>query len=139
MVPLLEQVLEKNSGKVRLVFKNFPLRRHQYAMKAAIAALAAGKQGKFWEFHDRLFREYNKLNDQKILEIAKSLGLNMADFEKQMKNPNVLAQIQKDIRDGREAGIKGTPTVYINGRQVKDWSLNGLQMLIDKELNKLRQ
>lgn len=108
-------------------------------MKAAIAALAAGKQGKFWEFHDRLFREYNKLNDQKILEIAKSLGLNMADFEKQMKNPNVLAQIQKDIRDGREAGIKGTPTVYINGRQVKDWSLNGLQMLIDKELNKLRQ
>jgi protein-disulfide isomerase len=132
-------VLEKNTGKVKLVFKNFPLKRHQYAMKAAIAAMAAGKQGKFWEFHDKLFLEYNKLSDQKIKDIAKSLGLNMADFEKQMKNPEVLTQIEKDIIDGRRANITGTPTVFVNGRRLRDWSQNGFQMLINKELNKTHQ
>jgi protein-disulfide isomerase len=54
-VPVLEQVLEKNPNQVKLVFKNFPLRNHKFAMEAAIAALAAEKQGKFWEFHDLLF------------------------------------------------------------------------------------
>jgi protein-disulfide isomerase len=132
-------VLEKNTGKVKLVFKNFPLRMHQYAMKAAMAAVAAGKQGKFWEFHDRLFLEYNKLSDQKIKDIAKSLGLNMTDFETQMKSPKIMTQIQKDIVDGRQASVTGTPTVFINGRRVRDWSQNGLQMLIKKELNKIHQ
>jgi protein-disulfide isomerase len=132
-------VLEKNAGKVKLVFKNFPLRMHPYAMKAAIAAMAAGKQGKFWEFHDRLFLEYNKLSDQKIRDIAKSLGLNMTDFETQMKSPKILSQIQKDIVDGRQAAVTGTPTVFINGRRVRNWSQNELQMLINKELNKIHQ
>jgi protein-disulfide isomerase len=132
-------VLEKNAGKVKLVFKNFPLRMHPYAMKAAIAAMAAGKQGKFWEFHDRLFLEYNKLSDQKIRDIAKSLGLNMTDFETQMKSPKILGQIQKDIVDGRQAAVTGTPTVFINGRRVRNWSQNELQMLINKALNKIHQ
>ena len=108
-------------------------------MKAAIAAMAAGKQGKFWEFHDQLFLEYNKLSDQKIRDIAKSLGLKMADFEKEMKNPQILAHIQKDILDGRQADVTGTPTVFINGRRIRDWSRNGLQMSINKELNKIHQ
>ena len=105
-------------------------------MKAAIAAMAAGKQGKFWDFHDQLFREYNQLSDQKIKDIAKSLGLNMAEFENQMKNPSILKQIEKDMSDGHRADVTGTPTVFINGRRLRDWSQNGLQMLIDKELNK---
>jgi len=129
-------VLENNAGKVKLVFKNFPLRRHKYAMKAAMAALAADKYGKFWQFHDQLFNEYNKLNDQKFKEIARNLGLNVEEFEKEMKNPKIAAKIQKDILDGREAGITGTPTIFINGRRLKDFSLNGLQMLIGKELEK---
>ncbi len=108
-------------------------------MKAAIAAMAAGKQGKFWEFHDKLFLEYNKLSDQKIKDIAKGLGLNMADFEKQMKNPEILTQIEKDIIEGRRVNVTGTPTVFVNGRQLKDWSQNGFQMLINKALNKLHQ
>jgi protein-disulfide isomerase len=132
-------VLEKNTGKVKLVFKNFPLKMHPYAMKAAIAAMAARKQGKFWDFHDRLFREYNKLSDQKIDDIAKSLGLNMAEFEKQMKDPDIQFQIEKDILDGRRDHITGTPTIFINGRRVKNWSQNELQMLINKELNKSHQ
>jgi len=130
-------VLENNAGKVKLVFKNFPLRRHKYATKAAMAALAAGKYGKFWKFHDQLFLEYNKLNDQKIREIAQNLGLNGEEFEKMMKNPKILAKIQQDILDGRQAGVTGTPTVFVNGRRLRDWSPNGLQMLIDKALEKM--
>ncbi len=136
-MPLLEQVLEKNTGKVKLVFKNFPLKRHKYAMKAAMAALAADKYGKFWKFHDRLFLEHDKLSDQKIREIAQNLEINGEEFEKMMKNPKILVKIQQDILDGRQAGVTGTPTVFVNGRRLKDWSPNGLQMLIDKALEKM--
>lgn len=130
-------MLENNAGKVKIVFKNFPLRRHKYATKAAMAALAADKYGKFWKFHDQLFLEYNKLNDQKIREIAQNLGLNGEEFEKMMKNPKILAKIQQDILDGRQAGVTGTPTVFVNGRRLRDWSPNGLQVLIDKALEKM--
>jgi protein-disulfide isomerase len=129
-------VLENNTGKVKLVFKNYPLRRHKYAMEAAMAALAADKYGKFWKFHDQLFLVYNKLSDKKIREIARDLGFNSEKFEKMMKDPKILAKIQKDILDGRHAGVTGTPTVFVNGRRLRDWSLNGLQILIDKELEK---
>jgi len=130
-------VLESNAGKVKIVFKNFPLRRHKYATKAAMAALAADEYGKFWKFHDQLFLEYNKLNDQKIREIAQNLGLNGEEFEKMMKNPKILAKIQQDILDGRQAGVTGTPTVFVNGRRLRDWSPNGFQVLIDKALEKM--
>ena len=106
-------------------------------MKAAMAALASGSQGKFWEFHDLLFENYNKLNDQKIREIALALGLDQAEFEKKMKDPRIEAMIRQDVRDGVQAGVQGTPTVFINGRRLKDRSLKGFQVAIDKELQKL--
>lgn len=102
-----------------------------------MAALAADEYGKFWKFHDQLFLEYNKLNDQKIREIAQNLGLNGEEFEKMMKNPKILAKIQQDILDGRQAGVTGTPTVFVNGRRLRDWSPNGFQVLIDKALEKM--
>ena len=132
----MEQVLEKNTGKAKLVFKNFPLRRHKYALKAAMAALVADQYGNFWKFHDQLFREQKQLSDQKIREIAINLGFNSEEFEKMMKNPKILAKINQDILEGRQAGVTGIPTVFVNGRRLRDWSLNGLQMLIDKELEK---
>lgn len=130
-------MLENNTGKVKLVFKNFPLRRHKYATKAAMAALAADKYGKFWTFHDRLFLEHDKLSDQKIREIARNLGFNSDEFKKMMTDPKILAKIQRDVLEGRQAGVTGTPTVFVNGRRLRDYSLNGLQMLIDKELEKM--
>jgi protein-disulfide isomerase len=136
-VPLLEQVLEKYPDDVKIVFKNFPLGNHKFAMKAATAALAAESQGKFWEFHDLLFKNYNKLNDQKIREIALELGLDQTEFEKKMKDPKITAMIRQDVREGAQAGVRGTPTIFINGRRLKDRSLKGFQSAIDKELQKL--
>ena len=136
-MPVFEQVLEKYPQKVKVVFKNYPLQNHAYAKKAAVAALAAEKQGKFWEFHDLLFENYNKLNDQKIKEIAETVGLNQPEYEKMKKDPGIEKKIAQDLADGRRAGVRGTPTVFINGKRLRDRSLNGFQAAIDKELEKL--
>ena len=133
-MPELEQVLEKYPNQVKLVFKNFPLRNHQFAMQAAIAALAAEKQGKFWEFHDLLFKDYNRLNEQKIEEIAQQLKLNMEKFDKDRKDPQIMAMINRDLAEGNQAGVRGTPTVFINGRLLRNRSMAGFQELIEKAL-----
>ena len=135
-MPELEQVLEKYPNQVKLVFKNFPLRNHQFAMQAAIAALAAEKQGKFWEFHDLLFKDYSHLNEEKIKEIAQQLKLNMEKFEKDRKDPRIRAMINRDLAEGNRAGVRGTPTGFINGRLLRNRSMAGFQELIEKALKK---
>jgi predicted DsbA family dithiol-disulfide isomerase len=136
IVPVLNEVLEKNKGKVKLVFKNFPLNTHQFARKAAAAALAAGKQGKFWEFHDRLFQNYNRLNDQVVQEQAQQLGLDMQKFEKDMNDPQTAQLVNQDYQDGVKAEVRGTPAIYVNGALLKNTNPEGFQAAIDKELQK---
>ena len=135
-MPVLEQVLEKYPNRVKLVFKNFPLRNHKFAMPAAIAALAADKQGKFWEFHDLLFKDYNRLNEQKIRDIAQQLNLDLEKFEKDQKDPRIRMMINRDLSEGNQAGVRGTPTVFINGRLLRNRNLAGFQELIEKALKK---
>jgi protein-disulfide isomerase len=122
---------------VKVVFKNFPLRSHQFAMKAAIAAMAAAGQGKFWEFHDLLFKNYNQIDDQKIQEIAQAVGLNMEEYEKKKNDPAIRQQINQDMSDAQQVGLRATPTVFINGILLKNRSLQGFQAAIDKQLEKL--
>jgi protein-disulfide isomerase len=136
-VPVLEQVLEKYPNDVKVAFKHFPLRNHKFAMKAAIASLAAEGQGKFWEFHDLLFENYNKLNDQKIQEIAQAVGLNLEEYEKKKKDPAIEKRVKQDLSDGRRAGVGGTPTIFVNGIRLRDRSLKGFQAAIDKQLQNL--
>ena len=138
-MPVLGQVLEKYPKDVKVVFKNFPLRSHRYALEAAAAALAAGSQGKFWEFHDRLFENYNRLNDQKIREIALLLNLDEAEFNTKMRDPEIQQRIRQDILDGRQAGVNSTPSVFINGRLLRNRSFAGFQAAIDKELQRIGQ
>ena len=134
-MPLLEQVLEKNPQTVKLVYKSMPLNFHQMAMPAAKAALAAREQGKFWEFHDRLFAE-KKLSPEAIMKIAQDLKLDIPRFQKDMSSPAIQAKINKDLMDAQKAGVTGTPTAFINGRIPKQRSLAGFQSIIDDELKK---
>ena len=136
LLPLLEQVLDTYPESVRIVFKNFPLKIHKFATKAAIAAMAADSQGRFWEFHDLLFDNFGKLNDQKIKEIATELGLNREKFETEKKDLKILAKVRQDFQDGRKAGVRGTPTIFVNGKKLKNRTLEGFKVLIDKELKK---
>lgn len=126
-------MLEKNPDTVKIVFKNMPLRFHQFAEPSAKAALAAHKQGKFWEFHDELFKS-EKLSNEVINNIAVKLGLDMARFNSDMNSPEIRQMIEKDLMDAQKAGVTGTPTIFINGKKLKNRSLQGFQAMIDQEL-----
>ncbi|UCG66934.1 MAG: thioredoxin domain-containing protein [Deltaproteobacteria bacterium] len=136
-MPVLEQVLEKYSKDVKLVFKNFPLRNHRYARQAAIASLAAEEQGKFWEFHDLLFKDHKSLNNQKIREIAEKLGLDMEKFARDARDAKVQTRITRDMSDAAKAGVRATPTIFINGRVLRGHSLKAFDAMIDKELERI--
>ena len=132
-MPLLEQVLEKNPETVKIVFKNMPLRFHKFADPSARAALAAHKQGKFWEFHDKLFA-IEKLSTEAINNVAVELQLDMAQFNKDMNSQEIRQMVNKDMLDAQKAGVTGTPTIFVNGKKLKNRSLAGFQAMIDKEL-----
>ena len=135
-MPLLEQVLEKYPKQVKLVFKNFPLRNHTLARPAAVAALAAGEQGKFWEYHDRLFENYQKISEPLLVEIASGLGLDMKAFQAAREMKSLGASVSRDMQEGSRAGVRGTPTVFINGRRLNQRSLAGFSAMIDRELQR---
>ncbi len=118
------------------MFKNFPLPMHPYARKAATAALAAARQGKFREFHHKLFEEQNSLSDEKIQEIARELKLNMETFNRDMNDPALQSIIYRDMNEGSQAGVPGTPTVFVNGKLVQLRSLQELDQAIGTELKK---
>ena len=138
-MPLLGQVLEQYPREVKVVFKNFPLSMHEFAAPAAVAAMAAHKQGKFWPYHDKLFANSSSLSEKKLQEIAAVLQLNKAQFEADRKDPALQAIVNRDLQDGLKAEVRGVPSVFINGRLLKDRSLQGFRELIDKQLQKASQ
>ena len=128
------QLLKQYPGKIKIVYKSFPLNNHKYAWKAATAAMAAHQKGRFWEFHDRLFEHYNSLDDNKIMDIRKEFGFDTPEFEALIKSPQVRRQVAIDRQEGQRNGVRGTPAVFINGKRLKDKSLKGFIEAIDNEL-----
>ena len=124
------------SDEVKLVVKNYPLNNHKFARKAAQAALSAKVQDKFWEFHHELFKNYKSINDAKIQDIARELNLDMEKFNKDMNSKAVQYIINRDIQNGRKIGVRGTPSVYINGKRLNDPKLSGFTKMIEAELKK---
>jgi len=124
-------VFEKNPDTITIVFKNFPLRSHKYATTAAVAALAAGRQGKFWEFHDELFKIYKQINENKIIEIAQQIGLDMNQFNQDINDPAIRTIIRNDYQEGVEIGVRGVPAVFINGKQFRGRNIEDYQAVID--------
>ncbi len=136
--PLIAQILERNPQNVKLAFKNMPLQFHQFADPAARAALAAEKQGKFWEFHDELFAA-EKLSNKVIEDIAVKLDLDLEQWKKDMESPVIRQKVHTDVMDAQKAGVTGTPTIFVNGRLLQDRSLQGFQQMINEELDKKKQ
>jgi len=129
-------VLERYPREVKIVFKNFPLTMHRFAGKAAGAALAAHAQGKFWEFHNKLFEIHRVINDAKIQDIARELGLDMERFTRDMMSPVIQGLIARDVRNGSKIGVRGIPRVFINGKILRKRSFEGFQQMIEAELEK---
>jgi len=129
-------VLEKFPKEVKVVEKNFPLQMHKFARQAAVAALAAHRQGKFWEFHKKLFESMATLSDEKVQEIARQLTLDMDKFNKDLKDPALQTIINRDLQEGTAAGVRGTPTIFVNGLLLTNRSPEGFEQAIKQELKK---
>lgn len=137
VAPTLKEVEEKYKGKVKFAWKNQPLSFHENAMPAAIAAHAAGQQGKFWEFHDKLFANQQNLNRETYEKYAQELGLNLAKFKSSLEDPKLKSLVEADSQVGSSIGANGTPTFFINGRKlVGAQPFDAFAKLIDEELKK---
>lgn len=133
--PLLKDVMKPYGDKVRLVVRDFPLVEiHQNAFKAAQAAGAANAQGKFFEYIELLYKNQNAQDDASLKAYATQLGLDRAKFDAELDKNAYTNEITKDLQDGESYGIRGTPTLFINGRRVAINSAEHIKKMIDKAL-----
>jgi len=134
--PVVEQLMKKYPNDLNVVYKHFPLRSHKFAVPAAIAALAAAKQGKYLELSREMYKNYRSLNETTLKEYAEKVGLDMEKFEQDRKDKAFEKQIQADRQLARKVGVRGVPSLYINGIAVQNRSLEGMAAMVDKELAK---
>jgi protein-disulfide isomerase len=118
--PVLHQILDEFHNDVKLYFKHYPLPQHTNARLAAEAAVAAQKQGKFWQFQDKLWDKQDDLTPAEIEKMAKETGLDVTKFRQDIASEPTKAKVQKDRADGAAAGLQATPTLYIDGREYTD-------------------
>lgn len=136
MLPILDRIRETYPNQLRLLFKHFPV-VSEASWRAAIAAVAAQRQGKFWEMHDVLF----ELQDQALTEpvlrrYARGFGIDAERFSADLRSPEVEAVVRADFAEADRIGISGTPAFFINGRYLQgSQSYPSLKQVIDRELN----
>ena len=138
LVSTIDQLHQQFPDQVKLVFKQYPLRSHKFAEQAARASLAAAEQGQFWPFHDQLFKNYRTLDDEKIEAIRSDLKLDADRFAKDMASDRIKAAVEKDKADGIAAGVRGTPSLFVNGRLLRDKSLGGMRRAVAQALESAR-
>jgi protein-disulfide isomerase len=119
---------------VKIVFKHYPLNFHAMARPAAEAGIAAANQGKFWAYHDLLYENYNSLSTEKFTKFAEKIGLDMAKFNRDLKSPATRDRLRQDMQAAQQAGVTGTPSIFINGRRVGKRTPENIQKMIDAEL-----
>jgi len=136
--PLLKTVLEKHGDDVRLVYKHFPLSFHDQARAAARAALAAEGQNRFWEMHDVLFENSQNLSADSFPRLAEEIGLDVDLFRKsyELNREAQVQRINSDYALGLRLDVRGTPTLFVNGRKVRNRTLQEISARINEELGK---
>jgi protein-disulfide isomerase len=113
---IVRAIQQQLGGKLRFVFRNFPLTEiHPHALHAALAAEAAAAQGKFWQMHDYIFHHQHMLEDSDLEQFAEAVGLDMQQFARDMAERPYMSRIEEDLKSGIRSGVRGTPTFFING------------------------
>jgi hypothetical protein len=136
--PVLEKAVDAKKDKVRFVFKFLPLPKHTHADPAARAAIAAMNQGKFWEMHHKLFENQEHLESSDLEQYARDLGLDMTKFKADLSAKETTDRIEADRKQADNLKVKGTPTIYINGREydrsqeIGDWIAMDLELAGEK-------
>jgi len=135
----VKKVLAAYGDKIRFVYRHFPLEFHAHARPAAEASACAGAQGKFWEYHDKLWTQTD-LSEERLKALAGELGLDQAKFDECFKNKQFKADIDKDIADASSVGVTGTPAFFINGRMISGAQpFDKFKEIIDEELARSAQ
>ncbi len=119
-VSTVKQILDDYPGQVRWVFRHFPVfESHPDAPAIHLVAIAAGEQGRFWEMHDLLFENRDRVTRDDILGYARQLNLDMKRFEASLGDRNLIARMEADYNEAIDRGVRATPTFFINGRKVE--------------------
>jgi protein-disulfide isomerase len=118
--PELERLVREFEGQVKLVFKHYPLPAHSRAVASARAAEAARRQGKFWEMHDLLFKNQRALEDADLARYAGAIGLDTDRFAEDYASSEVKERVDADRAEGEKHKLEGTPTIFINGRLLRE-------------------
>ena len=135
--PTVKALLAKYPDKIKLVYRDFPLPMHSHAPKAAEAAHCAGDQGKYWEMHEKLFANSQKLEPTDLKAYARDLGIDGAKFDRCLDSNEKASLVEKNKKAGEEAGVSGTPAFFINGRPLSGAQpLDAFTALVDQELKK---
>ena len=132
----VHEIQERTGNAVRMVFRHFPNRTvHPHAGLAAEAAEAAGAQGKFWEMHDLLFQHQDHLEESDLIEYAREIGIDEERFRTELDAHTHSQKIREDFKSGRESGVRGTPTWYINGKRYDGaWDPESLMEAVRKPM-----
>ena len=141
--PLIKTLEQNFPDKLAVVFRHFPLSAiHFNALPAARVAEAAGKQGKFWEMHDKLFEKQNEWSDlnsgkakDAVIKYAETMGLDKNLFESQIDSSEVKDKVEADSKSGLKSGVNSTPTFILNGKKIQPRSYDEFKQLIEKELS----
>jgi protein-disulfide isomerase len=133
--PTVKALLAKYPNQVKLVYRDFPLPMHSHAPKAAEAAHCAGDQGKYWEMHEKLFSNAQKLELADLKAYARDLGIDGAKFDRCLESNEKAPLVEKNRKAGEEAGVTGTPAFFINGRLISGAQpLEAFTAIVDQEL-----
>ncbi len=134
--PVLESLTQEFADKIKIVMKDFPLKKHANALGAAVAARAARAQGKYREYAAILFANQKDLSATKLREYAAQAGLDVKKFNLALQSPTLLENVNRDIKEGTQIGINSTPSIFINGHCVEDRSAEKMKILIEAALKK---
>ncbi len=135
--PVMRQVVEEFKSDVKVYFKHYPLGGHVNSRLAAEGAVAAQKQGKFWPFNDKIWANADILSPALLEQFAKDIGLDVAQWRKDLESDEVKNRVQKDKTEGGVLGIESTPTIYLNGREYTDHrEVESLRDWINEELGR---
>ena len=132
----IKQLVMDFPGKVKVVFRHNALEMHGRSQPAAIAAIAAQRQGKFWQYHDKLF-ETRRLDDSSLLDHARSIGIDVSKFQQDLADQSIVAQVKTESKMSESLGASGTPAFFVNGMRQVGWgSYMALKSMVAREIAK---
>jgi protein-disulfide isomerase len=134
--PIIKNLQQSLGADLKFVFRNFPLSEiHPDAFNAAVAAEAAGLQGKFWEMHDIIFENQQELDLESLFFYAKKIGLDVKRFKNDMQKDTLANKVEQDFESGVRSGVNGTPSFFINGKKYDgDWEEDVFTEFLKRQL-----